>query len=57
MRDGKWFFAALPASLQKRVFYDPITEKLAIRGLLNDKEIGDSSLTAAPPPLYVLEPN
>jgi len=57
VRDGKWFFAALPASLQKRVFYDPVTEKLTIRGLLNDKTIGDATLTAAPPPLYVLEPN
>ncbi|HUF64159.1 MAG TPA: PA14 domain-containing protein [Verrucomicrobiales bacterium] len=57
VREGKWFFAELPASLQKRVSYDPITEKLAIHGLLNDKEIGDPTLTAAPPPLYVLEPN
>lgn len=55
--DGKWFFAALPASLQKRVFYDPVLSKLTIRGLLNDRDIGDPALTSAPPPLYVLEPN
>lgn len=54
---GLWYFVDLPASLQKRVFYDPITEKLGIQGLLNDKDIGDPSLTASPPPLYVLEPN
>ncbi|MGK0188775.1 MAG: hypothetical protein ACI9R3_004589 [Verrucomicrobiales bacterium] len=54
---GLWYFVDLPASIQKRVSYDPISEKLAIQGLLNDKDIGDPSLTASPPPLYVLEPN
>jgi VCBS repeat-containing protein len=53
----RWFFRKLPASLGKRVFYDPIARRLGLKGFLNDKTLGDSSLTATPPPVYVLEPN
>ena len=65
---GKYVFNELPASLQKRFRYDPLAQsvddngltvsgRLEFRGLINDKAIGDATLTAAPPPLYVLEPN
>ena len=57
VKQGKYVFNDLPASLQKRVRYDPLGGKLEIIGLLNDKEIGDRTLTAAPPAVYVLEPN
>ena len=52
-----WLFNDLSASLQKRVFYDPLLQKLGIKGFLNDKDIGDPTLTAAPPAVYVLEPS
>lgn len=52
-----WKFTGLPASLSRRLFYDPLTRELGILGYVNDKTLGDSTLTAAPPPLYVLEPN
>lgn len=65
---GKYVFNDLPASLQKRLRYDPlaqtidpdtgvVTGQLEISGILNDKRIGDSALTAPPPAVYVLEPN
>jgi hypothetical protein len=54
---GKYVFNDLPASLQKRFRYDPISQKLEISGFVNDKGIGDNTLTAAPPAVYVLEPN
>ncbi|MCI0538335.1 MAG: hypothetical protein L0Z50_24270, partial [Verrucomicrobiales bacterium] len=54
---GKYVFNDLPASLQRRVRFDPIGGRLEIFGLLNDKEIGDRTLTAAPPAVYTLEPN
>jgi hypothetical protein len=66
---GKYVFNDLPASLQKRFRYDPLAQsvdpvsgltvsgRLEIQGLLNDREIGDTDLTAAPPAVYVLEPN
>lgn len=66
---GKYVFNDLPASLQKRVRYDPVAQyvdpdsgitvsgKLQIEGLLNDKRIGDDTLTASPPAVYALEPN
>jgi hypothetical protein len=57
VRNGKYFFVELPSSLQKRVFYDPILGKLGIQGFLNDKSIGEPTLTAAPGAVYVLEPN
>ncbi|MBL9135673.1 MAG: hypothetical protein JNK85_07390 [Verrucomicrobiales bacterium] len=61
-----WYFNKLSPSLQKRVFYrplakvnasDPAPGVLGIRGFVNDRTLGASDLTAAPPPLYVLEPN
>lgn len=56
--DGTFYiFDELSSSLKKRVFYDPLAGKLGIKGLLNDKDIGDDTLTAAPPAVYVLEPN
>jgi hypothetical protein len=54
---GKYIFNDLQASLQRRVRYDPLGGRLEMFGLLNDKEIGDRTLTAAPPAVYVLEPN
>ena len=66
---GQYVFSELPASLQKRIRYNPLSQsidpatgltvsgKLELIGLLNDKAIGDDSLTASPPAVYVLEPN
>jgi len=54
---GKYVFNELPASLQKRVRYDPTNGKLEFFGLVNDKHIGVNTLTAPPPAVYVLEPN
>jgi len=66
---GKYVFNDLPASLQRRFRYDPLAQsvdpvsglavsgRLEISGLVNDKAIGDQTLTAAPPAVYVLEPN
>ncbi len=54
---GKYIFNDLQASLQRRVRYDPLGGRLEMIGLLNDKEIGDRTLTAAPPAVYALEPN
>jgi len=50
-------FADLSSSLKKRIFYDPLTGELGIKGFINDKDIGATTLTAAPPAVYVLEPN
>jgi len=52
-----WRFAKLSASLKKRIYFDPLDNALVLCGFLNDKELGDSTLTQAPPPVYVLEPN
>jgi hypothetical protein len=54
---GKYYFNDLPASLQKRVRYDPITQQLELRGILNEKTTEDSTLTASPGAVYALEPN
>ena len=54
---GKYIFKDLPASLQKRVRYDPVTQVLELRGVLNDKTIDDATLTASPGAVYTLEPN
>ena len=65
---GKYVFNDLPASLQKRFRYDPLSQsvnstglvisgKLQITGLVNDKSIEEPTLTAAPPAVYALEPN
>jgi len=60
-----WFFTKLPPSLQKRVFFKPLAKRnandapgvLGLRGFVNDRTLGAADLTAAPPPVYVLEPN
>ena len=57
VKNGIYIFNELPSSLQKRMFYDPIRAVLGIKGLLNNKDISDSTLTASPPAVYVLEPN
>lgn len=66
---GKYVFTDLPASLQKRFRYDPLAQsvdpltgltvsgRLEIEGMVNDKRIGDTTLTASPGAVYVLEPN
>ncbi len=66
---GKYVFNDLPASLQKRLRYDPVAQyvdadsgitvsgRLEIEGIVNDKRIGDDTLTASPPAVYALEPN
>jgi hypothetical protein len=66
---GKYVFNDLPASLQKRLRYDPLAQsvdpvtgvtisgRLEFSGLVNDKNIAADDLTAAPPAVYVLEPN
>ncbi|KPA18005.1 hypothetical protein MHK_001777, partial [Candidatus Magnetomorum sp. HK-1] len=55
--NGRYYFKDLPAGLKTRIFYDPLTNKLGIRGFINDKTIGDKTLTASPPPIYVVQPN
>ncbi|MBW8864294.1 MAG: hypothetical protein JF609_05100, partial [Verrucomicrobia bacterium] len=57
VKNGVYVFSQLPSSLQKRIFYDPIRAVIGIKGFLNDKDISDSTLTASPPAVYVLEPN
>ena len=57
IKGGKYIFNKLSSSLQKRFRYDPLAEKLELIGLLNDKDIGDSTLTASPTTVYALEPN
>ncbi len=71
VKQGKYVFNELPASLQRRLRYDPlavvnvtsagvttqVAGALEFSGLLNDKDIGDPTLTASPPAVYVLEPN
>ncbi|MGB0257529.1 MAG: hypothetical protein ACPGES_02640, partial [Coraliomargarita sp.] len=52
-----WKFSELSSSLKKRVFYDPLSGQLGIKGFVNDKDIGEPTLTAAPPAVYILEPN
>lgn len=65
---GKYILTDLPASLQKRIRYDPLAQsrdrsgllvngRLELTGVLNDKTIASPTLTAAPPAVYVLEPN
>ncbi|MCC7373410.1 MAG: hypothetical protein IT581_02050 [Verrucomicrobiales bacterium] len=61
-----WYFNKLSPSLQKRVFFRPLAKLnasdatpgvLGLRGYVNDRTLGASDLAAAPPPVYVLEPN
>ncbi len=57
VKQGKYVFNELPASLQRRLRFNPLDGTLELNGLLNDKNIGAPTLTAAPPAVYVLEPN
>jgi len=65
---GKYVFNDLPASLQKRLRYNPLSQsvdasgmtvngRLELTGFVNEKAIGEPTLTASPPAVYVLEPN
>jgi hypothetical protein len=54
---NKWMFNSLSAGLKNRFYYDYILKKLCFIGLLNDKDLGNASLTEAPPSIYVLQPN
>jgi hypothetical protein len=54
---GKYIFKDLPASLQKRVKYDPVAGVLEMKGFVNEKDNTDTTLTASPGAVYVLEPN
>jgi len=54
---NRWYFKELHAGLKSRIYYDPSTQTLGIRGFINDKTLGDDTLTAAPPSIYVLQPN
>ena len=54
---GKYIFKDLPASLQKRVKYDPVASVLEMNGFVNEKDNTDTTLTASPGAVYVLEPN
>ena len=53
----RWYFKDLPGSLQKRFYFNSLSERLVLRGYLNDKDSGDPDLTAGPDPLNILEPN
>lgn len=55
--NGVWYFAELHAGLKQRIYYDNSAGKLVMRGFVNDKTVGDSSLQAAPPVDYILQPN
>ena len=57
VKGGKYVFDELPSSLQRRFRYDPPGGRVEIIGLLNDKDIGERTLTASPPAVYILEPN
>ncbi len=54
---SEYRFDELTASLQRRIFFDSLTKELGVRGYVNDRTLGDADLTAAPPAVYVLEPN
>ncbi|ETR73416.1 MAG: hypothetical protein OMM_06936 [Candidatus Magnetoglobus multicellularis str. Araruama] len=52
-----WFFKELHAGIRTRIFYDPTLQELVFRGFINDKTLGDATLTASPPAIYTLQPN
>ncbi|MBF0451505.1 MAG: hypothetical protein HQK75_12440, partial [Candidatus Magnetomorum sp.] len=54
---NRWYFKELHTGLKSRIYYDPTTQMLGIRGFINDKTLGDDTLTAPPPSIYVLQPN
>ncbi|WOO41007.1 LamG domain-containing protein [Rubellicoccus peritrichatus] len=53
----RYYFKGLTGSLQKRLYYNSLTNQLIFRGRLNDYESGDPQVTSTPISLYVLEPN
>ena len=53
----RWYFNELPGSISRRFYYDSLSQNLVLRGYLNDKDSGDSDLTAGPDPVNLLEPN
>ena len=53
----RWYFKELPGSLQRRFYFNSLSQKLVFRGYLNDKDSGDPNLTSGPDPLNILEPN
>ncbi len=55
--NGVYYFKEIHAGLQKRVYYDPLNKELCMLGFVNDKTLGDETLTASPPSVYVLQPN
>lgn len=57
VRGTKWYFSELSAALQNRIYYDSVSGKLVLRGLLDDKDIGDSALTFTSDALHLLLPN
>lgn len=54
---GKYYLSALPASLQKRVCYNPTDQRLEMIGFANEKGVTDRTLTASPAAVYAIEPN
>jgi hypothetical protein len=54
---NKWYFKGLHAGIKNRIYYDPTTQMLCLKGFINDKTLGDSTLTASPPSVYVFQPN
>ncbi|MGJ8649123.1 MAG: hypothetical protein ACSHX4_02075 [Opitutaceae bacterium] len=52
-----YLFSDLSSSLKKRIFYNPLNGKLGIKGFVNEKDIANDTLTAAPPAVYALEAN
>jgi hypothetical protein len=42
---NRWYFKELHAGLKSRLYYDPSTQMLGIRGFINDKTLGDDTLT------------
>ena len=54
---GMYWFNDLHAGLQGRIFYDTLLKELGMLGFVNDKTLGDDTLTASPPSIYVLQPN
>ncbi|MBF0452260.1 MAG: IPT/TIG domain-containing protein [Candidatus Magnetomorum sp.] len=55
--NGFYYFKDLHAGIKNRLYYDPIVKQLCFKGYVNDKTLGDDTLTAAPPSVYVLQPN
>ena len=53
----RWYFKDLPGSLQRRFYYNSLSETIVFRGYLNDKDSGDADLTSGPDPINTLEPN